>query len=53
MNFRKKLSLEALFPRNKIIKKMQNNLDLKIVSDGLRDQNDKIAQSRKERKITE
>ena len=29
------LSLEALFPRNKIIKKMQNNLDLKIVSDGL------------------
>jgi hypothetical protein len=32
MNFRIKLSQEALFPRNKIKKKMQNNLDVKIVS---------------------
>ena len=34
MNFRIKLSQEALFPRNKVKKKMQKNLVLKIVSGG-------------------
>jgi len=35
MNFRLKLSQEALFPRNKIKKKMQFHLEIKIVSKAL------------------